>query len=382
MTTWRRHTIRKLGTTIRKEHACSGIIIAVAATLLSFASNTAIANCVGPDVARFAALGAQQRAAIARLNAGDCSALADWKRAMTASYAILRDSAQRPNCTPTFKYPKPPTCRVSRTAKAAPLEGAAQSHTAACPPLAPAGPWQRSNAAYCANANCVERGSAYYGSICFPPTPQQNVSQSASGASQPLTTLTSDQQARAGKAWATVQSAGQNASPSQRRAEVGAAVAQLLQKDAELLNLIPQYLDCPTDAVGDQQVRFLKCINERLAGIEEGDSSPPPGTNQQATTTQGQPTPMVTIDPKNKYCEPDYGAPAGSGIQTCWLEASNGYCMKWRETPNGSKVASDFDPADQQSFSDNVANAGLYTQHCPPGADAKWILYWTPKKDR
>jgi hypothetical protein len=270
------------------------------------------------------------------------------------------------------------TLRAQRAAQPSP------SAASSCPPLAPAGPWQGSNAAYCANANCVERGSAYYGSMCFPPNqlPQQNGSSNASGASQPLT---SDQQARAGKAWTTIQDASQNASPSQRRAAVGAAIAQLLQKDAELLNLIPDLLNCPGDSASDQQVRFFKCINEQVPGIEEGDASqppPPPVSKPQATAMQDQPTPMVTIDPKNKWCQIDYGAPPGAGIQICWLEASNGYCMKWRETPDGKKLPSDFDPADQQSFSDNVANAGLYTQHCPREADDKWILYWTPKKGR
>jgi len=38
-----------------------------------------------------------------------------------------------------------------------------------CPPLGPASYWQNTpNAGYCASANCVERGSAYYGMMCFP----------------------------------------------------------------------------------------------------------------------------------------------------------------------------------------------------------------------
>jgi hypothetical protein len=49
-----------------------------------------------------------------------------------------------------------------------------------CPPLGPASYWQNGpNAGYCSSANCVERGSAYYGMMCFPqdgasnPKPQQ-----------------------------------------------------------------------------------------------------------------------------------------------------------------------------------------------------------------
>ncbi len=49
------------------------------------------------------------------------------------------------------------------------LEKAAQRHAASCPPLGPATYWVGTpNEEYCANANCVERGSAYYGLICFP----------------------------------------------------------------------------------------------------------------------------------------------------------------------------------------------------------------------
>jgi hypothetical protein len=39
------------------------------------------------------------------------------------------------------------------------------------PPYAPAANWLGTeNAEYCANANSVERGSAYYGYVCFPNT--------------------------------------------------------------------------------------------------------------------------------------------------------------------------------------------------------------------
>jgi hypothetical protein len=313
---------------------------------------------------------------------GWSAAAAQYRKAETAFRAAgdLADAAAATEQAQTLENALKIANQQSGPSSAQPSSSAAGS----CSPLAPAGPWQGSNAAYCANANCVERGSAYYGALCFPPNqpPPLNASKNGSGASQPLT---SDQQARAGKAWTIIQDASKNTSPSQRRAAVGAAIAQLLQKDAELLNLIPDFLNCPADPASDQQVRFFKCINEQMPGIEEGDTSqppPPPVSKPQATATQDQPTPMVTIDPKNKWCQIDYGAAPGSSIQICWLEASNGYCMKWRETPDGKKLPSDFDPADQQSFSNNVANAGLYTQHCPREADDKWILYWTPKKDR
>jgi hypothetical protein len=46
--------------------------------------------------------------------------------------------------------------------------------SSACPPIAPAGPWQGSNAGYCASAGCVDRGSAYYGMLCYPSDPPSN----------------------------------------------------------------------------------------------------------------------------------------------------------------------------------------------------------------
>jgi hypothetical protein len=55
----------------------------------------------------------------------------------------------------------------------APRSGAssAPDRGSSCPPVAPAKNWQGTpNAAYCANANCVDRGSAYYGYMCFPPS--------------------------------------------------------------------------------------------------------------------------------------------------------------------------------------------------------------------
>jgi hypothetical protein len=50
-----------------------------------------------------------------------------------------------------------------------------------CPPVAPAKYWQGTpNADYCAHANCVDRGSAYYGVMCFGPTGRANRGDAAS----------------------------------------------------------------------------------------------------------------------------------------------------------------------------------------------------------
>jgi hypothetical protein len=58
----------------------------------------------------------------------------------------------------------------SAVPQAVPSAPAGQSYNA-CPPAAPPGPWQGTNAQYCATANCVERGSALYGMLCFPSSP-------------------------------------------------------------------------------------------------------------------------------------------------------------------------------------------------------------------
>jgi hypothetical protein len=57
---------------------------------------------------------------------------------------------------------------ASAAAEAQALENAAQKQPAACPPAAPSSSWKGTiYEGYCANANCVERGSAYYGEVCF-----------------------------------------------------------------------------------------------------------------------------------------------------------------------------------------------------------------------
>ncbi len=54
-------------------------------------------------------------------------------------------------------------------AAAAADQAKALEGTLSCPPLAPASFWQgTTNADYCANANCVDRGSALYGMLCYP----------------------------------------------------------------------------------------------------------------------------------------------------------------------------------------------------------------------
>jgi hypothetical protein len=61
---------------------------------------------------------------------------------------------------------------ASTAEQALALENVAQKQTAACPALGPASYWQGTdNEEYCANANCVERGSALYGMVCFPDPP-------------------------------------------------------------------------------------------------------------------------------------------------------------------------------------------------------------------
>jgi hypothetical protein len=53
-----------------------------------------------------------------------------------------------------------------------PVPSAGDQPANLCPASAPASYWQGTpNEGYCANANCVERGSAAYGIMCYPPDP-------------------------------------------------------------------------------------------------------------------------------------------------------------------------------------------------------------------
>lgn len=94
----------------------------LAAAALSLWSVPAQAQCTPEGNARFAATQARLNAAAARIRAGDCSAVADWRRALAAQHAILRRSQQQTypyTCTVTIKYPSPPPCGGTKSAKAA-----------------------------------------------------------------------------------------------------------------------------------------------------------------------------------------------------------------------------------------------------------------------
>jgi hypothetical protein len=71
-------------------------------------------------MARYRAADARLAAASARIKAGDCSAVSEWKRALGAVHAILHRSQQQTypyTCNVNVKYPSPPRCKETRTAK-------------------------------------------------------------------------------------------------------------------------------------------------------------------------------------------------------------------------------------------------------------------------
>ena len=112
----------------------------IAPTLLAF-SGTAQAQCTPEGNARLNAAGRRELAAAARIRAGDCSAVADWRRALAAQHAILRRSQQQTypyTCNVTIKYPSPPPCKSTDTAKKAEAKKQAAKAEPASPPAAAA----------------------------------------------------------------------------------------------------------------------------------------------------------------------------------------------------------------------------------------------------
>ena len=96
-------------------------VFAAAAPLL-FLNGAAHAQCTPEGNARFNAAERRIQAAAARIRAGDCAAVADWKRASADQRAILVRSSRQTypyTCTVTFRNPPVPRCGGSGTAKAA-----------------------------------------------------------------------------------------------------------------------------------------------------------------------------------------------------------------------------------------------------------------------
>jgi hypothetical protein len=104
--------------------------------------------------------------------AGQTAAASQYRNA-AAAFGLAGDLAQErvaldeaKSIETALNAPASPTDVQSATA--APANGQSQN---SCPPLAPAKNWQGTpNENYCANANCVDRGSAYYGYMCFWPS--------------------------------------------------------------------------------------------------------------------------------------------------------------------------------------------------------------------
>jgi hypothetical protein len=80
------------------------------------------------------------------------------------------DSGANAGPSPKAPPPRAPASQASPDRPQAALPKATQApESNACPiAVAPASPLQGANADYCANANCVDRGSAYYGYVCYP----------------------------------------------------------------------------------------------------------------------------------------------------------------------------------------------------------------------
>lgn len=198
-----------------------------------------------------------------------------------------------------------------------------------CPPIGPEAYWRgTANEEYCGHAKCLERGSAYYGMVCFPPDRQKAASRNEE--------------------------------------------KKCLEKLGSLRgrNLAEGEIEILMGNAGCKPDGTPMSLRDRLKWVL-----------RHKDFAVGEPDPFVTIDPKYKFCTTDYAAPPGSGISICWLEAGNGYCKKWREKPDGSKLPFDYVKADKQGFSDDVVNASIYTQHCPEGADRKWIDFWAQSKN-
>lgn len=230
---------------------------------------------------------------------------------LTEQRAVVQKQCS--NLQPSLQTPAQSGPRPATAAQPHPMTGVPGSPPAAYRP-------QGANAEYCANANAVDRASAYYGAICNPTSGNPSVTN------------------------------------------------QLTSQQAQMIALLVKQRDAnPPGSDAWNTINGL--IDEILLKFRDAlpavDSTPPATTDNQASA-------LITIDTCYKWCEKDYGAPVGSGIKICWLEASNGFCMKWRESPDGKKLPSDYDPHESESFSDDVKNAGLYTQHCPQEADAAW----------
>jgi hypothetical protein len=116
----------------------------IALTALFMFGGAAHAQCTPEGMARFNANGAQLDAVAARIKAGDCSLIPEWKRLFAVRHAIQHRSQLQTTpytCRVDIKSPPVPHCGTE-TAKAAPTPTAPPSplpvapaqHEAAAPP--------------------------------------------------------------------------------------------------------------------------------------------------------------------------------------------------------------------------------------------------------
>jgi hypothetical protein len=93
--------------------------------------NAAHAQCTPEGMARYRAADARLAAAAARIKAGKCDAIPEWKQALAAVHAILRRSQSQTvpyTCNVNIKYPATPRCGGNTAAKGTePTKRAARS---------------------------------------------------------------------------------------------------------------------------------------------------------------------------------------------------------------------------------------------------------------
>lgn len=104
------------------------------ATLVMFCG-AAHAQCTPDGMVRFHAAQARVKAIAARIRAGNCEAVPEWKQALAAVHAIMRRSQRQTvpyTCNVNIEYPPTPSCGAKGEAKAA----EARKQAATAPPAA------------------------------------------------------------------------------------------------------------------------------------------------------------------------------------------------------------------------------------------------------
>jgi hypothetical protein len=220
--------------------------------------------------------------------------------------------------------------------------------------------WQgTSDPADCAHANAVQRSSALFGVMCLSPV----------NATQRVPQTRDQQQSRHVLTFIQLFEAD-----ILNAFDTGTSLTQALIdylaniSDSPLKDDYRKYLGC--DAAESDATcfgnRFKQIIDQQNDLRAKGLLPPRPAAPGGPVADDDAPPPDPGFRAAGKSCDFD---PADKRIYICLQAASTGYCKKWRETVAGRHVLPwDWDPLDTQSFSDNVINAGIYTQPCTADA--------------